>query len=179
MYIVKENHKRCYQCKNELPISRFHNNKNKTDGKCTVCKDCMRDVVRKNKQNNRERTSKQQQEYLMRHKNNNIFNEIQKEKHRLNSALIYLNVPEKRKTIGMNRIGCSRKELAEHLQQTAITNGYNDFNIYNYDRNKYHTDHIIPFKAAQDGIVTLEEVCHYSNIQILLADDNFTKHMKY
>ena len=79
----------------------------------------------------------------------------------------------------MKYLGCNSIEYGEHLQQTAITNGYLDFDINNYSGKDFHIDHIIPFKAVIDGNATLEYVCHYSNHQILSSAENLSKNDSY
>ncbi len=96
---------------------------------------------------------------------------------RLRSAVRKFDLKKSKKTL--DYLGCTIQELMEHLQKTAIDNGYTDFNIYDYDGEEYHIDHIKPFKAVHDGVSTLDEVCHYSNLQILLADTNRIKSGKY
>lgn len=77
-------------------------------------------------------------------------------------------------------IGCSLEELLLHLQSTAISNGYTDFNINNYDGKKYHIDHIKPcssFNFTKENEIT--ECFNYNNLQVLLAADNLKKSNKY
>jgi len=73
----------------------------------------------------------------------------------------------------------SRETVLNHLQDTAINNGYLDFDINNYDSNKYHIDHIIPVDSFD---LTKEEeqrkAFHYTNLQILLAKVNIKKSNK-
>lgn len=44
----------------------------------------------------------------------------------------------------MNLLGCSIEQLKNHLQNTAISNGYGDFDINNFNGKEYHIDHIVP-----------------------------------
>lgn len=73
----------------------------------------------------------------------------------------------------------NREAVLNHLQNTAINNGYLDFDINNYDSNKYHIDHIIPVDSFD---LTKEEeqrkAFHYTNLQILLAKVNIKKSNK-
>ncbi len=138
---------------------------------------------------NKERLKEYKKEYRQRTKQ--IRNEQHKERYkndpqykikvlirtRLKDAVRQYKLNKKEKTL--DYLGCSISELFEHLQQTAIDNGYNDFNIYDYDGSEYHIDHIIPFKAIDDGNSTLEEVSHYSNMQILSATENLSKRDLY
>ena len=73
-------------------------------------------------------------------------------------------------------VGCTLTELNNHLYSTvSITN----FEITQYDRTKYHVDHIIPFQKYVDGNCTIEEVTHYKNLRIISKDENFRKNLKY
>lgn len=73
----------------------------------------------------------------------------------------------------------NREAVLNHLQNTAINNGYLNFDINNYDSNKYHIDHIIPVDSFD---LTKEEeqrkAFHYTNLQILLAKVNIKKSNK-
>lgn len=74
----------------------------------------------------------------------------------------------------MKMLGCDKITLMEHLQQTAIQYDPN-FNIYDYDGSQYHIDHIKTFADVQKGLYTIEEVCHYTNLQILPSEINLAK----
>jgi hypothetical protein len=79
----------------------------------------------------------------------------------------------------MELIGCSIEFLKEHLQKTALTNGYLDFDINNYDSNKYHIDHVIPCDAFNLQCSYHQKLCfNWSNLQILRAEENMIKSNK-
>lgn len=76
----------------------------------------------------------------------------------------------------MGLIGCSIETLKEHLQRTAISNGYLMFDINNYSTNDYHMDHITPCAKFDLSIPEEQERCfHYTNLQILSAKENLIK----
>lgn len=75
----------------------------------------------------------------------------------------------------MYNVDCTVSELLSHLQGTAEANEYFDFNIYDYDTTEYHIDHIKPAKMYYDGEITIYELCHWSNLQILSSKDNIQK----
>ena len=76
----------------------------------------------------------------------------------------------------MSLIGCTIEELKEHLQKTAIKNGYNDFDINNYSGKEYHIDHIKPCSSFDLSKPEDQAKCfHYSNLQILTATENLIK----
>ena len=68
-------------------------------------------------------------------------------------------------------VGCTPEFLKEHLE-TQFKNGMSWEN-----RSEWHIDHIIPLSSAK----TEEEVyqlCHYTNLQPLWAEDNLRKSNK-
>jgi len=73
-------------------------------------------------------------------------------------------------------LGCSLKELKRHLQKTALINGYNDFDINKYNSSDYHIDHIVPCISFDLSKEDEQRKCfHWSNLQILRAEDNLIK----
>ena len=71
----------------------------------------------------------------------------------------------------LEHIGCSPKELKEHLEK-QFKGGMNWDN-----RGEWHIDHIIPLSSAK----TKEELIklnHYSNLQPLWAKENLCKGSK-
>ena len=73
-------------------------------------------------------------------------------------------------------LGCSIPELLNHLQQTAIKNGYINFDINNYSSIEYHIDHILP--CAHFNLKSPEEqkkCFNWTNLQILSAQENIIK----
>jgi hypothetical protein len=80
----------------------------------------------------------------------------------------------------LNLIGCSIEFLKEYLQKTAIQNGYLNFNVDNYSGKDYHIDHIIPCSLFDMSQEKDQQKCfHWSNLQILSAQDNLIKHDNY
>jgi hypothetical protein len=70
-------------------------------------------------------------------------------------------------------LGCDRKTYYEYIQNKFTGD-------MSYDKmNELHIDHVIPLGApGKDGKPTLEEKIerlHYTNTQILYANDNFKK----
>jgi len=76
-------------------------------------------------------------------------------------------------------LGCSISDLFIHLQQTAINNGYLDFNINNYSAKDYHIDHIIPCSVFDLSDPVEQKQCfHWTNLQILSSRENISKSNK-
>lgn len=67
-------------------------------------------------------------------------------------------------------IGCSLDFLCNYLKQTY----YNNYGMEYNGTQKVHIDHIIPLATAQteDDVYKL---CHYTNLQLLNAEDNLKK----
>lgn len=75
-----------------------------------------------------------------------------------------------------NLTGCSIEQLKKYLQQTAINNGYKDFNINNYNGREYHIDHIVPCDAFNLNCSYHQRLCfNYQNLQILDSHSNLVK----
>lgn len=69
-------------------------------------------------------------------------------------------------------IGCLPSELKTHIEKQFL-NGMSWKN-----HGKWHIDHIIPLSSAKTE-KRLYELCHYSNLQPLWAEDNYKKSSKY
>lgn len=79
----------------------------------------------------------------------------------------------------MSLVGCSIVELKEHLQRTALSNGYTNFDINNYSSQEYHIDHIRPCASFDlTKVEQLSQCFHYTNLQILKAEVNNFKRAK-
>ena len=79
----------------------------------------------------------------------------------------------------MNLLGCTIQEFKNHLQQTAINNGYVDFDIETYSSDNYHIDHIIPCASFDLSDPEQQKECfHYTNQQILTSTINLSKGCK-
>jgi hypothetical protein len=71
-------------------------------------------------------------------------------------------------------IGLNPVEFQLHLNQTFL-NIYG--RPYNKATDKTHIDHIIPISTAKTEADAIR-LCHYTNLQLLLASDNMAKHNK-
>lgn len=73
-------------------------------------------------------------------------------------------------------VGCSTEFLKQYLQQTAIRNGYFDFDIEQYNGKRFHVDHVVPCAAFNLKCKYHQRLCfHWSNLQILEARENIRK----
>lgn len=79
----------------------------------------------------------------------------------------------------MDLLGCSIDQLKEHLNLTAIKNGYKNFDINNFNGKQWHIDHVIPCCAFDLSDPLQQKECfNYKNLQILSAKDNILKNRK-
>lgn len=77
-------------------------------------------------------------------------------------------------------IGCTIEKLKQHLQETAIKNGYLTFNIESYNGKEYHIDHIRPCSSFDLTIEAERQICfNFRNLQILSSSENLKKSNKY
>jgi hypothetical protein len=87
----------------------------------------------------------------------------------------YIRGEDKREST-MKLLDCSVEFLMEHLQQTAIKNGYLNFDIYNYDTKQFEIDHIIPLDAWNLVCGYHQKLaCCWENLQILTTEENRLK----
>jgi hypothetical protein len=127
-------------------------------------------------ENNKYKINKKHNEYIKNRYNNDINFKLPM----LYSRMLRHGLKNNKKYKSIEYIGCSIEELKQHLQQTALSNGYLDFDINNYSGKEYHIDHI---KACANFDLTNEEhqkeCFHYTNLQILDAKTNIIKSNKY
>jgi hypothetical protein len=98
-------------------------------------------------------------------------------KHKLRCR-IYNTIKRNHKSLHTTElIGCSFDFIKQHLQQTAINNGYKDFDINNYSGKEYHIDHIVPIDAFNLDCIYHQKLCfNWTNMQILDSTKNLIKH---
>ena len=118
------------------------------------------------RENNREKRN-------LYNRNRRLTDPVFKLKYLLNSRILIFmkshNITKKNKTFEI--VGCSPKELKEHLEH-QFKDGMSWDN-----QGKWHIDHVIPLSSGKtdDEIIKL---CHYSNLQPLWAIDNMKKGSK-
>jgi hypothetical protein len=83
----------------------------------------------------------------------------------------FLNQGFKKHSKTADMIGCSWEFLQEHIEQQFV-DGMNWVN-----RSAWHIDHIVPLASAETE-ERLIELCHYTNLQPLWAQDNLSKGSK-
>jgi len=192
-------HKTCTKCKQSKLISEFYKCKQSKDKHRPQCKECLKLYYRQNKEKilnnqqdyynkNKHKKLKSCQDYYNKNKHKIIQRNIEYNKRKYNNDINFkitnnLRSRLKEAIYGNSKskptlklLGCSIDYLKEHLQQTAIKNGYIDFDINNYSGQEYHIDHIKPCSSFDLSKPKEQERCfHYSNLQILSANDNLKK----
>jgi len=107
-----------------------------------------------------------------RRKTNSFYKLITNIRSRTFKAIKHYNLSKTSSTMKM--LECDKKTLLEWLQWSGET-WNSEFDIENFNGDEYHIDHVKTFKDVELGIYTLDEVCHYTNLQILPADINLSK----
>jgi len=187
----------CKKCGRELDISCFSNNtiyKNKRY-KRPECKDCVKEynIKYSNKNRNKLRINskkyyyKNKKKVLLKRKNNrDKISQYERKKYMedTNFRIASLLRRSIRKFLKRNQrqhsslqlLDCSLDFLKNHLQETAIKNGYLDFNINNYSGKEYHIDHIVPCSAFNLKCSYHQRLCfNWKNLQILDKQANLEK----
>lgn len=193
----------CSKCKIKKSLDNYYKNKNSYDGYLSYCKTCKYTYNKKYLNNHKEQINKKQKIYYNKNrekilKQKQIYQKENKEKINktkllyenkkyytdTNYKLIYILRRRLKGALnGKNKsnstkklLGCSVNKLKQHLQQTAIKNGYNDFNIENYSGLDYHIDHIKPCCSFDLTKENEQLKCfNYKNLQILKAKENLIK----
>ena len=65
---LKEKSKRCPECGNVKPLSQYHTDKRRPDGKCGYCKECKNKKKQKWREQNKTQVNLKQIEYKRRKK---------------------------------------------------------------------------------------------------------------
>lgn len=156
--IVKTGFKWCNSCKTEKSIDDFYSDNSKISKIHSQCKQCVIAKIVRNENRKYYYNSKYKITKLLRG--------------RMRSAL----KKNLKSQSTINLLGCSVTDLKNHLQKTAINNGYSEFNIENYKSSEYHIDHIIPCSSFNLKCSYHQKLCfHYSNLQILTKIENILK----
>jgi hypothetical protein len=167
----------CTKCRVNKELSEFHNNKSGKFGKQCVCKDCQRELVRKNykkeyfreyARNNRERyvnytrqKMKSDVDFKLRHSLRDRLNKALRGNFKSGSAV--------------RDLGCTIEELKVHLESQFQPG----MSWENWSLDGWHIDHIKPLSSFNlSDRQQLLEACHYTNLQPLWASDNLSKNKK-
>lgn len=156
----KEGFKFCYKCNTGKPLLEFSKLSRNKYGHLSECKSCRNS---KNRLYVKERCK--ESSYKIKRNLRIRIRQCIKNNPKTSSMLQLLD--------------CNIDFLKSHLQQTAITNGYKDFNIEDYSGLEYHIDHIVPCSKFNLKCSYHQKLCfNWSNLQILTAKENLVKSEK-
>jgi len=166
----------------------YYNNSKKVIQRTYTYRIKNKNIVKNWKSSQPQEIKKRNKTYYIKNKNKILKSNIEYEKNKHNNNIYFKLLKLLRcriknavklynkSTSSLNLIGCSLKYLKEHLQQTAINNGYKDFDINNYSGKDYHIDHIIPCSIFNLKCSYHQKLCfNYKNLQILTAKENLEK----
>lgn len=202
MALVNLQEHTCTTCKISKSLLSFTKFKRSPTGLSYICKDCSKIKAAERNKNNKEQRSKTQKEYY--YKNAEKIKESQREYYNLNKdkkikqQIKYQS--ERRQTDSFYRVIYSVRRRLHHALRTQSWKKNSNFNEYigcnretlrhhieiqfqlgmtweNYGHNTWHIDHIIPLASAKTE-EELYKLCHYTNLQPLWAEDNFSKGAK-
>jgi len=193
----------CSKCKIEKDFSEFYKRKDTKDGLRQQCKSCHNEVNKIHYQNNCEKVKERVKIWKENNKEyNKIYYQENKEKVK---ELVKIYSRNKRNTDPIfklkknirtlicnsfkrqefskssrtfNILGCTHDEFENYLFSNAQER-YPDFTPEDYlITGKYHIDHIKPLSLASTEQEVIQ-LCHYTNLQILTAEENMAKHDSY
>jgi len=174
IYVLKSQHMYCKHCDTVKSLDEFNAHTWSKFGKQTKCKKCQSKVWKKYGNDRRNKEYYRIYQYN-RYKTNTAYRLKRNLRSRIGNVLAGKNKSASTLTL----LGCSIEELKTHLQRTAILNGYKDFDINNYSGQDYHIDHIKPCSSFDLLNPEEQRKCfHYSNLQILTAEENLSKSNK-
>jgi len=172
LYVLESKHIYCKHCDTVKSLDEFYADTLSKFGKKTKCRKCYKDYRVDNKHKIRKYKTAYRRNRLRTDSNYRLCSNL---RCRLNKALAGKNKSASTLTL----LGCSIEELKQHLQQTAIKNGYKDFDIESYSGLEYHVDHIKPCSSFNLEDPEEQRQCfNWSNLQILTAHDNLKKGRK-
>tara|TARA_R110000782_G_scaffold244386_1_gene331167 strand:- start:119 stop:751 length:633 start_codon:yes stop_codon:yes gene_type:complete len=196
--------KKCSNCKVEKEVTDFSKDKLRKDGFQSKCKTCDKDLIKKWRENNKERREKYRKEW---YKSNLEYNKIKNKEWRKKNKE---HIKEYNKS-NKDRKNKLRREKSKLNPLFRLTSNLRNRTCYAF-RNKgytknsktkeilgvewefckvyieiqftkgmtwvnygdWHIDHIIPLASAKTE-EELKKLCHYSNLQPLWAVDNLIK----
>lgn len=173
----------CSKCKEEKDVCEFNVNKSRPNGYRAECRECTRIITKKYKEKNKLKIKESNKKFLI--ENPDYYNQYRRD--RFNNDLQYrllcnvrcriVKYLKTKKLIKNNKtidiIGCTPEELKSHLESQFLDNmSWENHGLYGW-----HIDHKIPLSSAKTE-KEIYELCHYSNLQPLWAEDNLKKSNK-
>ena len=173
--------KQCNICNEIKPYEFFNKRKTTKDGYQYKCKSCAAEHFKQWQQENKEHSKEYFKQY--KQENKDRINKYQKERKktdvlfRLSTNLrsrtwsAFKNKGYSKNTKTQEMLGVEWEVAKLHIER-QFTKGMNWSNY-----GEWHIDHIIPLASAntEQEIINL---CHYTNLQPLWAEENFSKGCK-
>jgi hypothetical protein len=172
----------CSLYQKEKPLDDFHKQKKGKYGVRGYCKECVKEYAKKYQQENKEKRKETTKKY--RQENKEQIKEYQKKYNknrretdplfklkcnlRKRTSIAFRSKGYSKNTKTQKMLGVDWEVCKAHIER-QFTKGMNWDNY-----GEWHIDHIIPLASATTE-KRLKELCHYTNLQPLLADDNFSK----
>jgi len=193
---LENNIKWCYDCKQEKSILDFFKNKRHKDGLSSQCKICKNKYSSEYRLKNLKLFSEYSKKWRETHERNKEYYDVYNKKY--HQEVTKSKRKERLKTDIFYKLKVtlrSRTYLAFKVKNWKKTSPYYDIlgadyeTIKLYLENKFtegmswenhglwHIDHIIPIKSANNE-KELYDICHYTNLQPLWAEDNLKKSAK-
>jgi hypothetical protein len=189
--------KKCYgDCKLILPIENFGFNKNKKDGRLTMCRKCKSLSDKRYRERYPEFIRKRKHEYYERVKNTESYINYNKSRKRdykkeyeqergssfrsmksdlRKLILVYIKKQKNRldfKEPTENILGISFEGFMEHISKQFLQG------MSWENHGEWHIDHIIPCNMSNGDVNVLIKLFNYQNCQPMWGKDNLSKHSK-
>ena len=192
--LFNDNHalKKCTKCGEVKSLDDFCNAKHGKNGKASRCKDCDKEYYK----NNREKLIKNAKAYSFKNKEKIV--EYRKDYFQKNKDELWRKLKIKINSDSILKLSYNIRHLiCVSIRRQGYTKNTKTFNIlkcdydffmqwlnglasngHTYGIGELHLDHVIPISLAQteDELYLLN---HYSNFQLLSADENQSKGNRY
>ena len=187
----------CKTCGLHKPLFQYNIDRKSKDGYCYSCKDCCKERSRKWKKENQEHIKQYRKNFyalnseeakksvkLWRNENRDRFNsyrrEYKKSKREQDPFFKLRQTLSNRTTIAFKLNGWSKRSKTQEMlgadYNTVMSHIESRFKkgMTWGNQGEWHLDHIIPLSSAKTE-QELIQLCHYTNLQPLWAEENLSK----
>lgn len=172
----------CKSCNVNKEIKEFHKDKNNSTGFHSKCKECRKDITKKDYIKNSFRRKKVANDYYYKNKSKVLKSNLEYQKKKLLTDIKYKltrnlrnrlyyalkNKNWKKDTHFTSYIGCTKEDLVMYLE-SRFQNGMSWDNY-----GDWHIDHRVPLSSAR-STDEMYKMCHYTNLYPMWAEDNIRK----
>lgn len=180
--------KTCCKCGDDKPLTQFHNDKSRADGKDPRCKQCIRRRDRQRYQRDREHILSQKANY--RRTNRDEIRKRQRKHYRQNRKQIIEHKTDRLSDPQLKITENYRKRINNFIRRRGIGTAneligceWNEFKTYMtaqfkqgmswHNYGEWEVDHIMPCSAFDQTDPDHRAVCwHYTNLMPLWSDKN-------